>query len=1068
MTMKKKFLVSLVAAFVLFSPTAAHATPLGWDFAGGILQPLTTGRAAQIKGSYFTGTSTTATTSAPILQAVSRFLGAGLSDCDAATSALTWDISTWTFGCHTISGGGTYTATYPVTLTGSAFGLAFSTTTANIWSGLQTFTNTGTTTFTGGIDSPGANVNWIRLAGRVINSWRGLHNEIRVCSSTEANTAGCDYTADGTGDQVELLAAVSEANGYGGAKIELTKGIFNVNATTTISTAKGIDFGGAGWSTIIKIANGANKYAIAFDAPAEGVWASIHDFKIEANAPNQTGSSGCLYLQGAIETRVDNVWCYQPYDWALVLSKDPDMSGYGHNNVITRFHADQGVDSAGNGGYIYLDQNDENVISQSDAQYMGGTTRLWDEPIVDRAGLNSFTDITLVSNKGGYRFQDASRSTVTGGYLDRNLGNQFVLKGTGLSVDGTHIYQPGYGSGSGSCNANVFYFDYYGQNSVKNTSVETSNTTGETCRIFHSASVGPSPYGNILSNNNVIIDGALGGAADTFATHAQDEVHGNIGVNIPDNIIRGLNVGGKVGVGTTTPYANLAVQATTTQLGPIFELASTSSATKYLTTSGTGFGTTTLSGLTVNGSATSTANVGFNITTGCYAINGTCVGGSSGTGITALGPAGQTQTAATQLFATSSSATNGLTPSLVITSTGGTHTFTSSISGTLTVAGGGTGLTSVSDGRILMGSTATALTSLATTTGSVLSWSYTTGRPISIATSTLNIAISDTTGVLAETRGGTNQSSYSTGDLLYASGSNTLAKRAIGTGGFVLSVANGVPTWVATTTFSTGLTYTAGAVTVNTTQNITNLSNLTSNALVVTSGGNGTLGAYAGVTCTNQFLRALSAAGASTCATVGAADVSLANLTATDSTLTFSGTYTGATARTIGLNLTNANTWTGGQTFGNSTTTGTLAIPVGASVITPIAGNIAIDTTTGQLRYSDVTGTSRVLPGYFNVVAGYATTTWTGTTTQLIAPAPANITVVSARCETTVGTVGVSLYDGTNRATYMPTASTTINTFTFSTNNTFTAGETMRVDFGTPASSPTQIACRFKYTYDAD
>ena len=43
----------------------------------------------------------------------------------------------------------------------------------------------------------------------------------------------------------------------------------------------------------------------------------------------------------------------------------------------------------------------------------------------------------------------------------------------------------------------------------------------------------------------------------------------------------------------------------------------------------------------------------------------------------------------------------------------------------------------------------------------------------------------------------------------------------------------------------------------------------------------------------------------------------LANLTATDGTLTFSGTYTGATARTIGLNLGNANTWTALQTLGN-------------------------------------------------------------------------------------------------------------------------------------------------------
>ena len=40
----------------------------------------------------------------------------------------------------------------------------------------------------------------------------------------------------------------------------------------------------------------------------------------------------------------------------------------------------------------------------------------------------------------------------------------------------------------------------------------------------------------------------------------------------------------------------------------------------------------------------------------------------------------------------------------------------------------------------------------------------------------------------------------------------------------------------------------------------------------------------------------------------------LAALTATDSTLTFSGSYTGTTARTVGLNLGQANTWTATQT----------------------------------------------------------------------------------------------------------------------------------------------------------
>jgi hypothetical protein len=47
--------------------------------------------------------------------------------------------------------------------------------------------------------------------------------------------------------------------------------------------------------------------------------------------------------------------------------------------------------------------------------------------------------------------------------------------------------------------------------------------------------------------------------------------------------------------------------------------------------SGTGFGTTTIRGLNIVGQATSTSNVGYNITSGCYAIGGTCVSGGSAT-----------------------------------------------------------------------------------------------------------------------------------------------------------------------------------------------------------------------------------------------------------------------------------------------------------------------------------------------------------------------------------------------------------------------------------------------------
>ncbi|MFA5810481.1 MAG: hypothetical protein WC935_09170, partial [Thermoleophilia bacterium] len=96
-------------------------------------------------------------------------------------------------------------------------------------------------------------------------------------------------------------------------------------------------------------------------------------------------------------------------------------------------------------------------------------------------------------------------------------------------------------------------------------------------------------------------------------------------------------------------------------------------------------------------------------------------------------------------------------------------------------------------------------------------------------------------GILGVGNGGTGWSAISAGTLLYGNGSGALATTTAGTAGNVLAFLNGVPTWTATTTYGTGLTYSSGNVTVNASQNISTLSNLTSNGLVRTSGGTGAL-----------------------------------------------------------------------------------------------------------------------------------------------------------------------------------------------------------------------------------
>jgi uncharacterized protein (DUF2147 family) len=98
----------------------------------------------------------------------------------------------------------------------------------------------------------------------------------------------------------------------------------------------------------------------------------------------------------------------------------------------------------------------------------------------------------------------------------------------------------------------------------------------------------------------------------------------------------------------------------------------------------------------------------------------------------------------------------------------------------VTVAQGGTGATTLTG--ILKGNGTSAFT--AATAGTDY---YAPGGT--------DVAVAD---------GGTNLSSYTTGDLIYASGATTLAKRAIGSTNQVLVVSGGVPTWTDLTTVETG------------------------------------------------------------------------------------------------------------------------------------------------------------------------------------------------------------------------------------------------------------------------
>ena len=136
------------------------------------------------------------------------------------------------------------------------------------------------------------------------------------------------------------------------------------------------------------------------------------------------------------------------------------------------------------------------------------------------------------------------------------------------------------------------------------------------------------------------------------------------------------------------------------------------------------------------------------------------------------------------------------------------------VAGTLPVAAGGTAATTFTANGILYGNGTSALgvTAAGTTgqvlignTGSAPTWGTLSSSAVTTFQTSLNGLTPSTAtsgavtlaGTLGATSGGTGLTSYTTGDIIYASATNTLSKLAAGTNGYILTLASGVPSWAA-------------------------------------------------------------------------------------------------------------------------------------------------------------------------------------------------------------------------------------------------------------------------------
>lgn len=321
-----------------------------------------------------------------------------------------------------------------------------------------------------------------------------LDAQIIVAANAPAHWQALKATKlTGVNDHLALQAAIN--NG----PVLLSPGTFVLGGPITIS-AENPKVIGSGWSTVLRIANGSNIWAIDFNPPGNGVRGYFAQFQIDGNCTNQTAGGG-LHARGAVQSEFHFVHFRNCYDAGLWLDGFPG-GAFGHHNKVTSCLFDSDFLSAGLGRGLLINSNDENYV-RSEFQFLGGSAGR-SYAIRDMSGLNIFDGSVFVggrNNMGGIELRDGQRSQIISCTFDGVSGhNIFVASSSGHIITNntfTSVADQAVNNGDFS----GIYLEYaVSQCIISHNILDTSQTAGRTRSLIREDGAGDTGK-NIITEN---------------------------------------------------------------------------------------------------------------------------------------------------------------------------------------------------------------------------------------------------------------------------------------------------------------------------------------------------------------------------------------------------------------------------------------------------------------------------------------------------------------------------------------------------------------------------------------